>query len=1543
MSVLNSRSFLAVSMFGSLAFAGEPDRASTPATSPPTATPRFVGAAETSFRDEGDAITTAHRAGNLRARFDAAGVLLVDLAGRHEPLRSSFRGIGRGEVLAAASNQAPKVGPEGTITYKHGTVVEWWKHDARGLEQGFTVHRKPQGDGDLQLSLALASAHALRIARDGRAFDLVTVEASTGRETAVFRFENLIAFDRDGDDLKARFAAVEGGVAIVVDDQNADYPITIDPVASSPAFDLEGNFADAQFGVSVASAGDVNGDGFSDLLVGASNFSGGLAFEGKAYLYVGTANGLSTSPAWEATGGQANAYFGRVVASAGDVNDDGFSDVLVAAQLFDDDQVDEGRVFVYLGSGSGLSVSPAIVIDGNEVGGQFGQAIAGAGDVNGDGYSDVALGSQFYDFGGFSNSGLVAVFHGGASGITATRDSIFGGNQIDARLGAAIASVGDVNADGFADLAYSATLFDDTKTDEGKVFAHHGGSSGLASSPAFSVVGNQNSAQMGNSLSCAGDVNGDGYSDLVVGAQLFDFGEPDEGRAFLYAGSASGLATTPAWTTESDQTNARHGNAVATAGDIDGDGYSDVAVSALLFDDTLTDQGRVSIYHGSATGLSTTAQSLVGPQSSGIFGQSLAFAGDVNGDGLSDLASGAQAFANGQAGEGRVVVHHGELALPPVAFQWAAKGGQIGADFARAATFAGDLNGDGFDDVAFGAPEFDQTTNTRGKLTVHYGAGTGLTSTTGFEAVGEIAGDRLGSAVARIGDLDGDGYDDLAVGVPGVDGDVPGIGEVIIHYGSATGVSADATAAVRGDEPSVGFGESVAGVGDVDVDGFVDIAIASPTESATFTFGGVVRLYRGGANGPSADAFWETDGASASEFLGLALAPLGDVDGDGFADFALGAPGAGNGNGRVDVYLGGSSGPGTTPDLSIDGSVVGESFGTAIDGAGDVNADGFSDAIFGAENAARIHHGSGSGLAASATTSLTSQTALGLFGTAVARAGDLDRDGFGDVIVAAPEQFVDQVAEGAIYVFLGTSGGISSTIAWTVEGDQVSSEFGATLSGGGDVDGDGTGDLLVGAPAAENGFTDEGRGFLYYGNGDGGSALGPRLRTLRSDQTAPVAHGGNSFATTFRVDGLARSPFGRATVVPQVEVKALGVPFDGTGLLTTTALDTGLSGTTQNIVSSTLSDGVYRYRARGAFETRMIPFQPTTPWRVRARDGANEGDLVVRSTASILVVDPIGEFDIAHLIGAADPDAGSVVVRNLGSGSLGFTVSESPDVGWLALSPTGGSGIVAAGVGTTVTFNYSAGALTPGVYATDVMIANSALPSESVTIPVTLTVTNPRFTPGDRLESVLDTDDDILDADFDAVTGETLKLRFDAVSTAFKIKVQVLDSLGAVVSNETVKLLTSGIVKHNVKLSKSDTFTLRLRSLTGTAGAAIGVATSAKLPALAKQFETDLTIKATKSKSLKFLAIDGAVLQFTLRGDVDGPLTITCDTPEGNSLSFTESIQDPNDGTLKVIGILLEETGEYILRVGNDGGSKIELEVDLEVDQPVGDGTVTLP
>ena len=413
----------------------------------------------------------------------------------------------------------------------------------------------------------------------------------------------------------------------------------------------EGNQAGANLGYSVARAGDVNGDGYGDVIVGAYRFTGGEHWEGEALVYQGSAAGLSLTPSWSAESDQEFSEFGYSVGTAGDVNGDGYDDVIVGAPDYDNGQSDEGRTFVYLGSPSGLSTTPSWTAEGDQVNALFGWSVGTAGDVNGDGFDDVVVGAPSDD-NGQANEGRAFAYLGSASGLSFTPGWAAESDQALALFGTSVGTAGDVNGDGFGDVIVGAPLYANGQPEEGRAFVYHGSASGLSTTADWTTEADQGRARFGQSVGTAGDVNGDGYSDVIVGAYRYDHGQVDEGRAFVYQGSATGLSTASSWTGESDQAIAYYGWSLGTAGDIDGDGFDDVIVGAYAYDSGQTNEGRAFVYRGSVTGLRHRARLFEQNQASAFYGWSVGNAGDVNGDGYGSVIIGAPFFDGGQTDEG---------------------------------------------------------------------------------------------------------------------------------------------------------------------------------------------------------------------------------------------------------------------------------------------------------------------------------------------------------------------------------------------------------------------------------------------------------------------------------------------------------------------------------------------------------------------------------------------------------------------------------------------------------------------------------------------------------------------------------------------------------------------------------------------------------------------------------------------------------------------------------------------------------------------------
>ncbi|MBN2572247.1 MAG: FG-GAP repeat protein, partial [Ignavibacteriales bacterium] len=305
----------------------------------------------------------------------------------------------------------------------------------------------------------------------------------------------------------------------------------------------ESNQNNTSFSTSVSSAGDVNADGYSDVIIGAPYYTNGQDVEGRVFVYYGSASGLSTNADWTSESNQDYAWFGFSVSTAGDVNGDGYSDVIIGACQYDNSQIDEGRVFVYYGSASGLSTNADWTSESNQDGAYYGLRVSTAGDVNGDGYSDVIIGAPYYSNGN-SAEGSAFVYYGSDLGFSTNADWTAEINQDNAYFGYSVSTAGDVNADGYSDVIVGAYKYDNPETDEGRVFVYQGSSSGLTTEY-WASESNQNNASYGNSVSRAGDVNGDGYSDIIIGADQYDNGQTNEGRTLVFYGNEGGLSLRP--------------------------------------------------------------------------------------------------------------------------------------------------------------------------------------------------------------------------------------------------------------------------------------------------------------------------------------------------------------------------------------------------------------------------------------------------------------------------------------------------------------------------------------------------------------------------------------------------------------------------------------------------------------------------------------------------------------------------------------------------------------------------------------------------------------------------------------------------------------------------------------------------------------------------------------------------------------------------------------------------------------------------------------
>ncbi|MBK8497375.1 MAG: FG-GAP repeat protein [Flavobacteriales bacterium] len=1115
-------------------------------------------------------------------------------------MRFNVIGLGRAGMITAPWSSATVSHAPRDLRFHGGALTVQYLHGAEGMRQNFLVGQRPAGEGLLELKLALEGEMNVRIGGTSASF----MDAQ-GLER--FSYSGLRAWDDCGQPLMARMTEdpnCQGNLLIEVDDRCASYPIVIDPVAATASTTLLGPIISSQFGRAVSTAGDLNGDGYSDVVVGAPSGAMGQNNEGIVYVYYGSSAGLSTVPGIVLQSDQVSANFGYSVSTAGDVNGDGYSDLLVGAQTWEDNvaEAQEGAVFVYHGSAAGITSTPAIILQSNVTLTYMGFSVACAGDINNDGYSDIIAGAPYANFPS-SLEGAAYVFLGSATGLTNVPHKRLERNQGGAQFGVSVTGAGDVNGDGYSDIAVGAFGYDVVSSDQGIVCIYHGSATGLAAganpAPNLTINSIGYSSNTGWCVSRAGDVNGDGYSDLAVGdwrGQVAG-GPVEEGSVLVYHGSATGLASIPSTILESNQANALYGRSVSTAGDVNGDGYADLIVGAVTASYGQAGEGAAFLYLGSPAGIATTylyryEMNLAG----GNMGESVQTCGDVNGDGYSDVIVGLKL-------SDRAVVYHGgpyNVAVTPTATRYSGlNGGRMGSSVAN----AGDVNGDGYADAVIGSPDASNGQAGEGIVHVHYGSTTGLAALPSVTLEANVAGAQFGYSVSSAGDVNGDGYADVIVGAPLANG----TGRAYIYMGSAGGLAAAPAITINGTAASE-LGYSVCTAGDVNSDGFADVVIGAPGIATAY-------VHWGGLGGTWAAPQHVFTGTAGTRF-GAAVSTAGDVNGSGYSSVIIGAPNYANGQaneGAAYIYHGGPGGLNWVYSTLLEPNLANSLFGTSVAGVGDVKGNGFYDVSVGApgwasgqagEGATFVYYGTAAGITAVGMQTIQPNIANVQLGYDVNEAGDVNGDGYADIVIGVPLLTNGQATEGRVWVVEGGPTGIGANTQ--VESNVAGANMGWSVAGGGDVNGDGYSDIIAGLPSASPTFANEGGWFLYQGNQ--ARALDRRTRQYQANLVSPLSTNSLDYANLafFGLGHRTRGHIQRNRAKLRWEVVFEGQPFSGAPITNSVGMtaagaawtDYGVAGLEiKELITKAPSHLRYKWRLRVEYPlNKMIDGQRFSRW-----------------------------------------------------------------------------------------------------------------------------------------------------------------------------------------------------------------------------------------------------------------------------------------------------------------------------------------------------------
>lgn len=921
------------------------------------------------------------------------------------------------------------------------------------------------------------------------------------------RISKLMVIDADGKELTATMTIIESRSKILLsieyDDTDATYPIVIDPLISTPTWVYTEELA-GKLGFSAQIVPDINGDGFDDIIGGAPNYDGGHSDEGRALLFLGDAFGASLAPIWSVESNQAFANMGRCVSYAGDVNGDGFGDVVVGAPRYDSGSTDEGRAYLYYGNVSGLNTTASWTYEPNQTSTYLGNFISDAGDVNNDGFDDLAIGMGLYN-GVSTDCGRVVVFYGSISGLPPAYSWAYNGTHYLQYLGNAIDGNFDANNDGYDDLIVAGYNTDNPENNEGRLFLFYGSAIGLSLTPVWTDDSNVSNRALGKYVVALGDVNGDGFGDFAASSE--NMINPETGTAtgavLIYYGTSTIPADMPLDTLYGDYADDKFGYVLGGGGDFNNDGFRDMLVASSNYNGDA--EGKVYLYRGGPLGIdhetTWTFADYYNEELFYYYEHNLSLGGDVNNDGFDDILLG---ITSNFYGKGSLKLFFGGEIIPAEYPGQVVTGNQTSAKFGFAVTGNGDANNDGFADVIIAAPYFDSGSTDEGKVFYFKGSADSLSDSATWTAEGNQVSALFGSKIEFLSDFNNDGFDDLIVSAPNYDLYFVDEGRVYIYKGTTFGFGYLPLKTFLGGQAGAKLGSAISQAPTLNGDVYADIVMSAPYYNNGLAGQGRVLAYTSTGTTFTNTPYFTLTGSQTNENFGFALDATEDINFDGYSDVAVSSPlfdGAFTDEGRVNLFLGGPAFS-ATPVWTYDGGQATSQFGFSLAMVGQTSDQSYTDLVIGQpyfdngqtdEGSIYYFRGNATGLNPTASFMNEGDSTTALMGYGIFALGDISNDHYADFAVSILNGDYGFQNQGLLHVYFGTGIGVNKDINIVSVGADAANQFGFSASAAGDLNGDDIHDFIIGAPLTDGTFTDQGSFFQQFGKQSNCDSIFPGL------------------------------------------------------------------------------------------------------------------------------------------------------------------------------------------------------------------------------------------------------------------------------------------------------------------------------------------------------------------------------------------------------------------------------------------------------------------